>query len=142
MMAIQNKRSTTLILLFALVAAFIGKASAVGTLDDWRKCAANCCLDCADCVDGCTDDYNSSSSTEKDELPPSFKLKERTSSSLRAPRDPVFTKLSSIGGFINCPEGTTPSAFPMPIYDAETGLWVIGYETVWFCIDDSLEPPE
>lgn len=44
------------------------------------------------------------------------------------------------GGGILCPAGTTPYPFDMPIYDDETGLWVVGYETVWFCIDDDLEP--
>ena len=27
----------------------------------------------------------------------------------------------------------------MPIYDAD-GLFVVGYETVWVCIPDDLEP--
>ena len=40
---------------------------------------------------------------------------------------------------IVCPEGYHPSPFEMPVYD-ENGLFVVGYETVWFCIPDDLEP--
>lgn len=44
-----------------------------------------------------------------------------------------------LGGIFWCPEGSTPSPFDMPIYDEE-GLFVVGYETVWFCIPDDFEP--
>lgn len=47
--------------------------------------------------------------------------------------------LGGPGGFINCPPGYHPSPFDMPIYD-DDGLFVVGYETVWFCIPDDLEP--
>ncbi len=40
---------------------------------------------------------------------------------------------------INCPKGSTPSPFEMPIYD-DDGWFVVGYETVWFCIPDDFEP--
>ncbi len=40
-------------------------------------------------------------------------------------------------GLAECPEGHHLSPFDMPIYD---GLFVVGYETVWFCIPDDLEP--
>jgi len=40
---------------------------------------------------------------------------------------------------IRCPEGTFHSPFEMPIYDND-GLFVVGYETVWFCLPDDLEP--
>ncbi len=43
------------------------------------------------------------------------------------------------GGFVNCPPGTQPTPFDMPIYDDE-GLFVVGYKTVWFCLPDDLEP--
>lgn len=43
------------------------------------------------------------------------------------------------GGFASCPEGYHLSPFEMPIYDGD-GRFVVGYETVWFCIPDDLEP--
>lgn len=47
---------------------------------------------------------------------------------------------AAINDFLNgCPEGSSPVAFDMPIYD-DDGLFVVGYETVWFCIPDDLEP--
>jgi hypothetical protein len=42
-------------------------------------------------------------------------------------------------GFGQCPAGHHLSPFEMPIYD-DDGLFVVGYETVWFCIPDDLEP--
>ena len=42
-------------------------------------------------------------------------------------------------GFASCPEGSYLSPFEMPIYDAD-GRFVVGYETVWYCIPDDLEP--
>jgi len=41
---------------------------------------------------------------------------------------------------IRCPDGTFLSPFEMPIYDDNDGLFVVGYETVWFCLPDDLEP--
>lgn len=38
-----------------------------------------------------------------------------------------------------CPEGTHLSPFDQPIYD-EAGLFVVGYETVWYCLPDNREP--
>jgi hypothetical protein len=38
-----------------------------------------------------------------------------------------------------CPAGTIATAFQMPIYD-DDGLFVIGYETVWYCIDADTRP--
>lgn len=38
-----------------------------------------------------------------------------------------------------CPEGTFLSPFEKPIYD-DDGLFVVGYETVWYCLRDDLEP--
>jgi hypothetical protein len=38
-----------------------------------------------------------------------------------------------------CPVGTVATAFEMPIYDVP-GLFVVGYETVWFCIDANTQP--
>jgi len=142
-MAFLNKRSTfngtTLFVLFVLL-AFMGEVKA-GFYDDWWICVEKCCETCADCVDSCTDDFNSShSSPERREEPPSFKL-------VRTPRDREsnlksgLAKLQVIGDYkIVCPAGTVPTAFPMPIYDEETGWWVVGYYTVWFCIDENLEP--
>jgi hypothetical protein len=43
------------------------------------------------------------------------------------------------GGLVSCPAGYHLSPFEMPIYD-DDGLFVIGYETVWLCIPDDLEP--
>ncbi len=44
------------------------------------------------------------------------------------------------GGYgTRCPAGTFLSPFEMPIYDAH-GLFVIGYETVWYCLPNDLEP--
>jgi hypothetical protein len=43
------------------------------------------------------------------------------------------------GGLVNCPAGYHLSPFDMPVYD-DAGLFVVGYETVWFCIPDDLEP--
>ena len=39
-----------------------------------------------------------------------------------------------------CPLGTILTPYDMPIYDEETGLFVVGYETVWFCLPEDLEP--
>lgn len=41
--------------------------------------------------------------------------------------------------YIFCVAPTSPVAFDMPIYD-DDGLFVVGYETVWFCIDTTLPP--
>ncbi len=42
------------------------------------------------------------------------------------------------GGYgTRCPAGTFLSPFEMPIYD---GLFVIGYETIWYCLPNDLEP--
>lgn len=38
-----------------------------------------------------------------------------------------------------CPGGTVATPFDQPIYD-ENGLFVIGYETVWYCLPADLEP--
>lgn len=38
-----------------------------------------------------------------------------------------------------CPTGTHEIWFDMPMYDAETGLWVIGFVPTRFCIPDNLE---
>ena len=45
----------------------------------------------------------------------------------------------NLDGLANCPAGYHLSPFEMPVYD-ENGLFVVGYETVWFCIPDDLEP--
>jgi hypothetical protein len=52
---------------------------------------------------------------------------------------PQTYSVGGLKGLVNCPEGSHLSAFEKPIYD-EDGLFVIGYETVWFCIPDDLEP--
>jgi hypothetical protein len=38
-----------------------------------------------------------------------------------------------------CPAGTFLSPFQQPIYD-EDGLFVVGFETVWYCLPDDLRP--
>ena len=40
---------------------------------------------------------------------------------------------------IFCPGGTVATAFDQPIYD-DDGLFVIGSETVWYCVPADLEP--
>lgn len=45
----------------------------------------------------------------------------------------------SFGFVMRCPAGSSLVPFKKPIYDKK-GLWVIGYETVWYCIPDDLEP--
>jgi hypothetical protein len=49
-----------------------------------------------------------------------------------------FSVVNGLGG--NCPAGTTLSPFEMPIYDDDKGYFVVGYETVWFCLPNDLEP--
>jgi len=140
-MTILNKHSTfngTLFVLFVFL-AFMGEVKA-GFYDDWWSCVEKCCETCADCVDSCTDDFNSSHSPEHEDLS-SFKLV-RTPRGRESDLKSGLVKLQVIGDYkIVCPAGTFPSAFPMPIYD-ETGLWVVGYYTVWYCIDEDLEPPQ
>lgn len=34
-----------------------------------------------------------------------------------------------------CPEGTVLTPYEMPVYD-EQGIFVVGYETVWYCIQE------
>ncbi|MPY91857.1 MAG: hypothetical protein GEV08_01995 [Acidimicrobiia bacterium] len=38
-----------------------------------------------------------------------------------------------------CPEGTFLSPFEEPVYD-DDGLFVVGYETTWYCLPEDLEP--
>jgi hypothetical protein len=49
-------------------------------------------------------------------------------------------QINDLGFAIRCPRGSTRTPFEMPIYDKATGLWVVGYETVWFCISDDNKP--
>ncbi|MGH8606421.1 MAG: hypothetical protein ACREX9_03070 [Gammaproteobacteria bacterium] len=65
----------------------------------------------------------------QDPAPP-LKLRQRTDDD-KDP-NPVFGN--------RCPLGTFLSPFDMPIYDDEEGLFVVGYETVWFCLPEDLEP--
>ncbi|MGQ0678657.1 MAG: hypothetical protein ACT4OM_03200 [Actinomycetota bacterium] len=51
----------------------------------------------------------------------------------------VKTHFGGPGDLADCPAGSTLMPFDKPIYDNK-GLFVIGYETVWFCIPDDLEP--
>ncbi len=47
---------------------------------------------------------------------------------------------SRIDDFVNpCPEDTVLTPYEMPIYDNK-GIFVVGYETVWYCIPENLEP--
>ena len=41
--------------------------------------------------------------------------------------------------FNPCPAGSVLTPFEMPVYDGN-GLFVVDYETVWFCIPEDLEP--
>lgn len=53
---------------------------------------------------------------------------------------PLETSNSRPTGFADrCPLGTVLTPYDMPIYDVP-GLFVIGYETVWFCLPEDLEP--
>ena len=51
---------------------------------------------------------------------------------------------SRIGSFKvePCPEGTVLTPFEMPIYDKATGLFVVGFRTVYFCISEDTPIPE
>ena len=39
-----------------------------------------------------------------------------------------------------CGDDEVLTPFQMPIYDDEEGWFVVGWETVWYCIDEDLEP--
>lgn len=106
------------------------QAAQSGYWDDWRLCADNCAEDDADCIDACTDDFNDTHDSPGRDTPP-FKLRRRTGGGGPPGIPPVIIS--------SCPPGTHLSPFPMPIYDPE-GLFVIGFETVWYCLPDDLEP--
>ena len=39
-----------------------------------------------------------------------------------------------------CPGGTVATPFEHPIYDDATGLFVVDFEIVWYCLPADLEP--
>ncbi len=39
-----------------------------------------------------------------------------------------------------CPGGTVATPFEQPIYDDATGLFVVDFEIVWYCLPADLEP--
>lgn len=112
-----------------LALLFTGSSAMAGYYDDWWKCVEKCGAEDAGCVDSCTDDFNSSHSTPSRRDPARFQLQRNTGTRLV----PQFFAA-------RCPEGTELSPFPMPIYDDETGLFVIGFKTVWYCLSTELEP--
>lgn len=107
-------------------------ASSGGYYDDWWLCVDQCGEEDADCVDGCTDEFNKTHSSPYPKglcLDPWFAVAQLRQRRHAGPTDLVA----------RCPEGTFLSPFEMPIYD-DAGLFVVGYETVWFCLPDDLEP--
>lgn len=98
--------------------------------EDWKLCAANCVpgsVGEVECLDACTDDFNNTHNNPQNENPPPFRLKRNTGES------------PNIGGIVECPAGSALSPFMMPIYDKD-GLFVVDFETVWFCLPKDLEP--
>lgn len=124
--------SLRLAVLASLSLSFASTALAADPIEEWWLCVNDCLPDDADCVDSCTDDHNGTSA----HVP----LVELTLAAPLATCD-AASGLPSIAPVyaVQCPDGTTMTSFEMPIYDAR-GLFVVGYETVWFCIDDGLTP--
>jgi len=114
----------------ALLLGGAERAFAAGTLDDWWLCAENCADEDAACVDACTEEYNKSHVTDPIRI---LKLKTKAREDART----AFPAATSFAP--RCPAGTVLSPFDMPIYD-ESGLFVVGFETVWVCVPADLEP--
>lgn len=131
----RNHRRRASDILVAAIAALLlwpgAQAQAADDPDyeDWWLCANECGPDDADCVDKCTDDYNSSHQVNTS----ARVLK------LRLPTARPALRRAKLELVSRCPDGTHLSPFDMPIYDAK-GLFVVGHETVWMCIPDDLEP--
>jgi len=124
-----------------VIGAFLMGFSAVGVAgeyDDWWICANQCDVDDGPCHDACTDDFNSTHSTQQCAKALGYHLIKRKPVPLILQY--AKTKRRSVIKDIfagRCPVGTVPSQFDMPIYD---GLFVTGFEKVWFCLDEDLEP--
>ena len=98
---------------------------------DWWLCANACPDEDAGCVDACTDDFNRDA---RHEVQTEMIAMELTGASCR-----TRTGERSDAYAVRCPDGYELQPFDMPIYDEE-GLFVIGHETVWFCIDPTAPP--
>lgn len=123
----------------------ISTHSSAGDYDDWWICANQCSPEDAQCVDACTDEYNSTHT--RPIRPGKLKLRSKHQSSFPLKlkyvkgsqnREPLNEPVFHHGQL--CPEGTFPSYFDMPIYDEDEGLFVVGHEPVLFCLDEDLEP--
>jgi hypothetical protein len=102
--------------------------------EDWWICANECDVDDSACVDKCTDEFNDTHAAagSKVELIPLGLVGSACGS------DRAEAETGDVYG-VTCPSGSQLSPFAMPIYD-DDGLFVVGYETVWFCLDDDLQP--
>ncbi len=47
----------------------LAAAAHAGPYDSWWACVDNCCLECPNCVDACTDEYNSANDNNRGEVP-------------------------------------------------------------------------
>ncbi len=61
------------------------------------------------------------------------------SSSIVAPTSRQVSPAGDLKGLVDCPDGYHLVPFQMPIYDSD-GLFVVGWETKWYCVPDDLEP--
>jgi len=131
----SNPMRSALFLFVLLLGPLVGACATSGTAqsdhyNDWWICVGDCGEEDADCVDSCTDDFNETHASPGRDSPP-FTLRRRSGGGGPPTIPPVLGA--------RCPPGTVLSAFPMPIYD-DDGLFVIGYETVWYCLPEDLEP--
>lgn len=131
----RSARTLFLFLAVLLLGTLVSACATSGTAqsdyyDDWWICVDDCGEDAADCVDACTDDFNASHDSPGKDTPP-FRLQRRSGGDGPPGIPPIIVN--------RCPPGTVLTPFPMPIYD-DDGLFVIGHETVWYCLPEDLEP--
>lgn len=150
----QKVKVCTLGIIVALFTTSIVIAATGDDYDDWWLCANECGPDDADCIDGCTDEFNKSHSTP---YPADLCIQVLTDTGFltakagleKASRlKGVKIKRDAKGGpscdsepglAARCPAGSVATPFEMPVYD-EAGLFVVCYETVSVCIPEDLEP--
>jgi hypothetical protein len=150
----QKVKACILGFIVALFTASTVIAATGSDYDDWWLCANECAPDDAACIDACTEEYNKTHSTRypadlciqvltdtgfltaKAGLEKASRLK-----GLRIRRDAKGGPScnSEPGLAAQCPTGSVPTPFEMPVYD-EVGLFVVCYETVSVCIPVDLEP--
>jgi hypothetical protein len=121
--------------LFLSIGALLSSPSQAGHYDDWYECADNCSASDADCVDACTDDFNSNSGGDPVAVSfPMLKLR------VKGPIDDKPTHRPSNRRWAQrCPLGSSLSPFDMPIY-GEDGFFVVGFKTVWMCLPEDVVP--